>query len=138
MNALNLEKQAIAQSNAGFYLGNYCATLLDHKTHLRAWSLIRRASSPPSPASRRRIKNSRVSCLEEGNSPLLMLGEAFPPEAPKARQVLVQGQEGASWEQEGLGMRVEQEFIVFESVQDQRSLLLQKYFGLFRLPEVQP
>ena len=75
MNALNLEKQAIAQSNAGFYLGNYCATLLDHKTHLRAWSLIRRASSPPSPASRRRIKNSRVSCLEEGNSPLLMLGE---------------------------------------------------------------
>jgi hypothetical protein len=34
--------------------------------------------------------------------------EAIPPEATQARQVHLWGQEGASWNQEGLGMRAEE------------------------------
>ena len=63
---------------------------------LRAWSLIRRASSPPSPAVREKGKNSRATHVEKLISPLLMLGE-------------------------GLGERVDRAFTVLENVRNRNS-----------------
>ena len=82
----------VSKTKAYFCVANHVSTLLNHKTHLldpkdapdglgslRAWSLIRRASSPPSPAVREKGKNSRATHVEKLISPLLMLGERSRP-----------------------------------------------------------
>ena len=123
-----------SKTKAYFCVANHVSTLLNHKTHLRAWSLIRRASSPPSPAVREKGKNSRATHVEKLISPLLMLGERSRPKRPKPVRCIFRVKKRPKpvrcifrvkkmrfGNKKGLGERVDRAFTVLENVRNRNS-----------------